>query len=123
MNNYFQIVKSVYAAADSVVGTITVPGGVPSEVGKTGDFFSAIVRLFMIMAGIFSLWQFLSGGFQFISSGGDKGKITEATQKITMSIIGLVTMTGSFILIAIVSQLLFGNPTAILNPNITPVGN
>ena len=113
------IISQVYAA--DVVGTISVPGGVPSDVGKTGDFVSAIVRLLMIVGGIFTLWQFLSGGFQFISSGGDKGKIAEATQKINMSIIGLVTMTASFIIIAILSMILFGSPTEILSPSITPI--
>lgn len=114
-------IKQVQAAASDVVGTLQVPGGVPSEVTKTGDFVSGIIRFFMVVAGIFTLWQFLSGGFQFISSGGDKGKIAEAQQKINMSLIGLVTMTASFIIISIVSLVLFGNFTYILNPVITPV--
>lgn len=113
------IISQVHAT--DVVGTITVPGGVPSEVGKTADFISAIIRLLMITGGIFSFWQFLSGGFQFISSGGDKGKVAEAQQKIQMSIIGLVVMTASFILIGIVSLVLFGNFTHIINPVLTPV--
>ena len=120
MNISSLIIKSALAF-DPVVGQITIPGGVPSEVGKTGDFVSAIVRFFMVVAGVFTLWQFLSGGFQFISSAGDKGKIAEATQKLTMSITGLVVMTASFIIIAILSMILFGNPTEILSPSITPI--
>lgn len=114
------IIGKIYAS-DPVVGTISIPGGVPSEVAKTGDFISSIIRLIMIVGGIFSLWQFLTGGLMFITSGGDKGKVAEAQQKFQMSLIGLVAMTGSFIIIAIVSQVLFGNPTQILNPEITPV--
>lgn len=109
------------AYADDVVGTITLPGGVPSDIAKTGDFVSAIVRFLMVVGGVFSLWQFLSGGFQFISSGGDKGKIAEAQQKINMSILGLVTMTASFLIIAVISQVLFGSFTYILSPEITPI--
>lgn len=120
MNIANLIAKPVYAAAD-VVGTISLPSGVPSEVGKTGDFFSAIVRLMMVVGGIFTLWQFLSGGFEYISSGGDKAKITNATQKITMSITGLVIMTASFIVIAIISKILFGSFIYILSPNLSPV--
>lgn len=121
MSIFNNIISQVYAAGVDIVGPISVPGGVPSEVGKTADFISAIIRLLMITGGIFSFWQFLSGGFQFISSGGDKGKIAEAQQKIQMSIIGLVVMTASFILIGIVSLVLFGNFTHIINPVLTPV--
>ena len=111
-----QIIHPVYSAGADVVGLLQAPTGVPSDFAKTNLFFSAIVRMLMVVAGIFTLWQFLSGGFQYISSGGDKGKITEATQKLTMSIIGLVTMTASFIIIAIISKILFGEFTYILNP-------
>lgn len=113
------IISQVNAA--DIVGTITVPSGVPSQVAGTGNFISGLIRMVMVAGGIFSLWQFLSGGFQMISSGGDKGKISEAQQKIQMSITGLITMTASFILIAIISQILFGNPLTILVPNITPI--
>ena len=114
------LINKVYAN-DPIVGNLSVPGGVPSEIGKTGDFFSAIVRMLMIVGGLFAFWQFLSGGFQFITSGGDKGKVAEAQQKIQMSITGLVVMTASFIIIGIVSLVLFGNFTHIINPVITPV--
>lgn len=115
-----KIITQIYAN-DPIVGQLTVPGGVPSDIGKTGDFFSAIVRMLMIVGGLFAFWQFLSGGFQFISSGGDKGKVAEAQQKIQMSITGLVVMTASFIIIGVVSLVLYGNFTYILNPVITPV--
>lgn len=116
-----QIIKPAYALGADVVGTLQVPGGVPSEISKTGDFISGIVRFLMVVGGVFTLWQFLSGGFQYISSGGDKGKIAEATQKITMSITGLVVMTASFLIIGIISLVLFGNFTYILNPVVTPI--
>lgn len=111
--------KNVYA--DDVVGNITLPSGIPSEIGKTGDFVSAIVRFFIIVAGLFTLWQFLSGGFTFITAGGDKSKIQESTNKITMSIVGLLVIAVSFIIIAIISQLLFGDFTAILIPKFKSV--
>lgn len=119
MNFLNKIITQVHAV--DVVGTISVPGGVPSDVGKSADFISAIIKLVMIVGGIFTFWQFLSGGLQFITSGGDKGKISEAQQKIQMSITGLVIMTASFILIGVVSLVLFGNFTHIINPVLTPV--
>ena len=111
--------KTVYA--DDVVGTISVPTGIPSQVGSLGSFITVIIRFFIIVAGLFSLWQFLSGGFTFITSNGDKAKITEATNKITMSLIGLVVIAASFIIIAIASRILFGSFTAILAPQFSVV--
>ncbi len=116
-----QIIKPVYAAGADVVGLIQAPTGVPADFAKTNVFFGAIVRMLMVVAGIFTLWQFLSGGFQYISSGGDKGKISEATQKLTMSITGLVVMAASFIIISIISKILFDNFTFILNPTLESV--
>lgn len=113
------IVKTVYA--DDVVGTINVPTGIPSQVGQVSSFISVIVRAFVIVAGLFTLWQFLSGGFTYITSGGDKSKISEASNRITMSILGLVVVAASFVLIALISRLLFGSFTAILIPKFQSV--
>jgi hypothetical protein len=117
-----QIATSVYAEeVNPIIGNIAVPAGIPQEVGKTGDLLSAIVRFLVVVAGVYTLWQFLSGGLGFITSNGDKGKLTEAQNKIQSAIIGLVIMAGSFIIIAIISQILFGDFLAILVPKLTPV--
>jgi len=113
--------KTAYAATEDVVGTISLPEGIPSDIGKTGDFVTTIVRFFIIVAGLFTLWQFLIGGFTYITSGGDKAKVQEAGNKITMSLIGLVVIAASFVIIAIISQLLFGDFTAILIPKFKSV--
>jgi len=113
--------KTAHAATEDVVGTISLPEGIPSDIGKTGDFVTTLVRFFIIVAGLFSLWQFLIGGFTYITSGGDKAKVQEAGNKITMSLIGLVVIAASFVIIAIISQLLFGDFTAILIPKFKSV--
>lgn len=126
--NFFNLVPQVYAdppmpsgTGNDVVGTIAVPSGIPQEVGKTGSFISGLVRFIIIIAGLFALWNFLSGGLEYITSGGDKAKISEATQKITMSIVGLVIIAASFLIAAIMGQLLFGNPMAILAPDLVVI--
>lgn len=119
LSNLF--IKKVEAADTDVIGTITLPSGIPSDIGKTGDFLSAIIRFYIIIAGLFTLWQFLSGGIGFITSNGDKTKISESTNKITMSLVGLVIIAASFVIIAIASQLLFGDFRAILIPKFKSV--
>lgn len=122
MINYLLNILPQTVYADDFVGTIAVPSGIPSDIGNTGNFVSALVRFFMIVAGLFTLVQFLIGGFTYITSGGDKNKVSEATNKITNSIIGMVVIAASFVIIAIISKLLFGSFTAILIPSFTQVG-
>jgi len=122
MINYLTslFIKTVYAA-DDVVGDIVLPAGIPSNIGKTGDFITAIIRFFIIVGGLFTLWQFLSGGLGYITSNGEKAKLQEASGKLTSALVGLIIMASSFIIIAIISQLLFGSFTAILIPKFTSV--
>jgi len=120
INHFINIfTKTVYA--EDFVGTIVAPPGIPSDVGNTGSFISALIRFFVVVAGLFTLVQFLIGGFTYITSSGDKAKVTEATNKITNSIIGLVVIAASFVIIAIISKLLFGSFTKILIPSFNQV--
>lgn len=121
MNTLFNTIIRQVHAADDIVGTIALPSGVPSEVGQTGSLITTIVRFFIIIGGLFTLWSFLSGGFKYITSNGDKAKVQEAGNMITMSIVGLVIMAASFVIIAIISQLLFGSFSAILAPEFSKV--
>ncbi|TRZ49580.1 hypothetical protein D4S03_08090 [bacterium] len=120
LNNIINLfVKTAYA--DDVVGTIALPSGIPSEIGQTGDFITAIIRFLLIIGGLFTLWQFLSGGLAYITSNGEKTKIQEAGTRITTAITGLVIMAASFVIIAIISRLLFGDFTTILIPKFITV--
>ena len=38
-NLFNSFLKTAYAATEDVVGTISLPEGIPSDIGKTGDFF------------------------------------------------------------------------------------
>ncbi|KKP29721.1 MAG: hypothetical protein UW35_C0035G0008 [Candidatus Collierbacteria bacterium GW2011_GWF2_44_15] len=113
------IIKPVLA--QGFVGDIVLPSGIPSDVTNTVPFLSGIVRFIVIVGGLFTLWQFLLGGFGMISGGGDKAKVADAQHKITNAITGLVVMTASFIIIGLVSRLLFGSFTAILVPELQTV--
>jgi hypothetical protein len=75
-------------------------GGVP-----TGGSLSAsgLIRLIIeylyavvvILAVVFLLW----GGINWITSGGDKQKLTQARQKITFAIVGLIVAFLAFAII------------------------
>ena len=115
----FNLIQQVFA--EEIVGTINAPGGVPQVVGDTGGFISGIVRFIIVIAGLFAFWNFLTGGLEYITSGGDKAKLTNAQQKILMSIVGLVIIAASFLITALIGLLLYNNPRAILNPQLTTI--
>ena len=107
--------------AQDIVGTINPPGTVIRDIGQTGTFISAIVRFITVIAGLYALWQFITGGLGYITSGGDKGKVQAATQQILMSIMGLAIIGASFILASVVGRLLFGAGFNLLAPTLQQV--
>jgi len=124
MNNILNfLISPVFAQGRSrgntgFVGDIVPPTGIPADIVQTTPFLSTIIRFLIIIAGLFTLWQFLLGGLGMITAGGDKGKVAEAQNKITGAITGLIIITASFIIIGIVSQILFQDYMYILNPTL-----
>jgi hypothetical protein len=105
---------------NDIVGPITNPLPVEYQTVFSGGglFITNVLRLFFVAAGIYALLNFLIGGFGFINAGGDSKAIEKAWAKIWQSLLGLVLIIGSFALAAIFGQLIFGDPTFILQPKI-----
>ncbi len=110
--------------AQDVVGTITNPL-ITGPYGNATDkgrgiilFFSNIVRLAFVVGGIFAFTNLIISGYQYMSAGGDTKALTAAWNRIWQSLLGLAFMVGSFAIAAIFGQLLFNDPTFILNPKI-----
>ena len=121
INIFTLFIKNAHAAGSTVIGDIDLPAGIPKETIQTTEVISALVRFIVVIAGLFALWQLLTGGLAYISSGGDKGKLTEAQNKITMSLVGLVIIAASFLIIALISKILFGEFNAILAPKLKSI--
>jgi hypothetical protein len=105
----------------SIIGTITPPANIPSAPTDTTGFLRAIIIFIIVLAGIFSFWQIIIAGFNYITAGGDKAKVEVAQTKITHALIGLVVIALSFIISAIAGKILFDDPGFILNPKIETV--
>jgi len=69
------------AAADNTTGTT-----------KVNDIIHTVVNIFSAIVGIVSVIMIIYGGFKYISSGGDSGKVTEAKNTIIYAVIGLVVV-------------------------------
>ncbi len=103
-----------------VIGSVKSPlQGKYASVTGLGFFLSNLIKVAFIAGGLFALINFLLAGFQFLSSQGDEKKVQDAWNKIYNSLIGLVVMAAAFIIISIISWLIFGRADWILNPQIS----
>lgn len=111
--------------ADDVIGTVTNPlpaqyknltGGVAG--GGLILFFSNVLRIIFVVAGIFAFFNFIIAGFQYMNAGGDSKAVSAAWSTIWQSLVGLIIIVGSFAIAALIGQLVFGDASFILNPKI-----
>ena len=77
---------------NDIIGKITPPikgwgGDIESVFGKLG---ANALKLFIAAAGIVALIYLLKGSLNWISSGGDKEKLTTARNTLTHAIVGLL---------------------------------
>lgn len=77
-----------------------------------------ILRLAIVIAGLFAFINIILAGYGFLGAGGDPKKIEAAWAKIWQSMLGLLIILGSFILAGIFGWLLFGDARAILSPKL-----
>lgn len=76
---------------------------------------SAVIGFMTIAAAIWFIFQFLTGGFFWISSGGDKQKLHEARERITNAFIGLIIVIAGWAVLALAGQF-FGYDILITKP-------
>lgn len=103
----------------SIVGNITNPlpkyGSFDSTTGMV-LFFTNVLRLIFVAAGMYALFNFILAGYQYMSAGGDAKQLTAAWSRIWQTLLGLIIIVGSFALAAIIGQLVFGQWDFILHP-------
>ena len=85
------------------------------------SFLNNLVRLLILIGGLWTFLNIVLAGYGFLSAGEDPKKIEAAWKKIWQSLLGLLVMLGSFVLTSIFSYLLFKNPSLILNPKLYDV--
>lgn len=113
-----------------VIGEIQPPSGVerwirertPGPAGRVPGlvlFLTALIRLLIVIAGLYAFFNVVLAGYGFLSAGDDPKRMTAAWNKIWQSALGLAIVAGSFVIAAIFGYLVFGSPTAILTPQIT----
>ncbi|OGG01629.1 hypothetical protein A2Z33_07630 [Candidatus Gottesmanbacteria bacterium RBG_16_52_11] len=69
-----------------------------------GSLIGAIIGVFLIFAFILAMFYLLTGGIQWITSGGDKGKLQAARDKIIQAILGLIIVAAIWAIMTLVGK-------------------
>jgi len=82
----------------------------------TGDFtdvatiqgleclFYNILQVIVFFAGLAFFYMFVKGGYNYLFSGGDSKKIASASSTLTMAILGLVGVIGSWLILSLIER-------------------
>lgn len=106
------------------VGQIAPPPGTTEYNTKAGQsiaivfFISNLLKLATVVAGLWSLVNFILAGFKFLTGQGDPGAMSKVINKITMSVLGLILIIIAYTATAVIGLLLFGKADIFLNPQI-----
>jgi len=98
----FQLIPSVYA--NEIINK-AISGSVPTDPGKGLAFYiAALWQTVVTVGGIAFIIYLVWGGIEYLTSGGDKGRIDDAQKKITSSIIGIVILISSYAVTYFIQQ-------------------
>lgn len=84
-------------------GTIGVPQPPGMQITDIGLFISRAISVALMVAAIAVFAFLVWGGIQWITSGGDKGKVEEARGRITNALIGLAIVAAAWAIMNLVS--------------------
>ncbi len=81
--------------------TCTNPG-TATGTGKINTLITDIINIFSAVVGVISVIMIIVGGFQYITSGGDTGKVGTAKTTIIYAIVGLIVVAFAQFLVQFV---------------------
>lgn len=130
MNQIFIAVGSTASNIRDIFGTISKTPGTPDIPAGQAGALTALVKilnvglnLVLIVAGLYTLLNFILAGFKYITSHGDPKATLEANQRMTYTVVGLIIIAIAPLLAAVLGIVLFGRYDAIINPDIKTVND
>lgn len=76
-----------------------------SNVGETpSSTISRILSVVMVIAVLLVLLYLITGAFEWITAGGEKGKIESARGKITGAVVGLIVLASTLAILVLVQR-------------------
>ncbi|OGG19089.1 hypothetical protein A3D78_04395 [Candidatus Gottesmanbacteria bacterium RIFCSPHIGHO2_02_FULL_39_14] len=84
--------------------TFTIPTPPNLRVTNLGKLISGLIGAILVIATLAAFIYLLIGGFQWITSGGDKSAVESAQKRIQAAIIGLIIVFAAWALMIIVGK-------------------
>ena len=84
------IQNSTCQGAELKFGSSTQCSSFSTSETQVNDLIATIINIFSVVVGIIAVIMIVYGGFRYITSGGDSGKVTSARNTILYAIIGLI---------------------------------
>lgn len=116
-----------FAANPTITGQIEPPPGTDKYIAASGVasdeiavifFISRIIRMIMLIAGVWAGIMILLAGYTFISAQGNSDAYQKVRNQLTNAVVGLLIIMLSFTLTGLVSLIVFGDAGFILNPEL-----
>jgi len=109
----------------NIIGKIEPFGGAETykdlEAGGLVNFITNLISLIILVAGIFTLVNFILAGYGYLSSNSDPQKISAAGNKMLESLIGLIIVAAAFIIAGLIGFVIFGDQSALIDLNLFKV--
>lgn len=95
----------------SIFGTVKPPPGSEFAAGGNplGKLITTGIQLFLLVAGLVTLIYLLWGGFDWITSSGDKEKLIKARQKIQNAFLGMIVIIAALVIFNVLVFNILGN--------------
>lgn len=93
------------ATPSSIIGSANIvpPKGYTSSIG---DLINFLLKVVIVVALLLVLFNLVTAGLQWITSGGDKGKTDAARQRIVAAFVGILVLSAAFALAQLVAYVL-----------------
>lgn len=99
------MIKAVFAATEDL-STIYAPGGALGGRNATiGVLLSPLIQNAIIFSALAAFLATIFAGFNYITSGGDKAKVQQATNMLNYALLGLVVAVAAFVITRIVGAI------------------
>lgn len=98
--------KLLAGDVENVIGTINAPSGMnefkDDPVGGLGKLLSTGISIFFLVASLALLIYLLWGAYDWLTSGGEKEKLSKAQLKIVNAIVGMLLMIVAIVVFNVI---------------------
>ncbi len=93
------LLANVVLAQSKYIPLENIPGLQSGESVELSTYLAAIYRAGLILASVLSVLMIVIGGIQYMTAGGNPGRLGDAKDRIWQAILGLLLVLGSYLIL------------------------